>query len=227
MFKKTLFKNLILVLFAVAASLTLFHDHALALKESQIPNLGRAVEMVVQYRESGDWGREIDEAGNRGVALLRAAYDPDEKQAVVFDIDETTLDNYEYLSSNDFAMVQESWKTWLASGKAPAIQGIKKIYDEAVAKGVYVFFITGRGEKARTASDNNLKIAGYLKFEKLIMRDEASLDLTALDYKSRERAKLEKAGYHIILNVGDQYSDIFGGHSLHILKVPNPMYFIK
>jgi acid phosphatase len=47
------------------------------------------------------------------------------------------------------------------------------------------------------------------------------------DYKTKERIKVEAEGYTIIAGVGDQMSDIDGGHSGCTFKVPNPFYFIR
>lgn len=197
-----------------------------ASKSGQLPiNLDTVKQQIIEYRDSGNWSRDLDEAGNKGVAFLRAAYNQNDTQAVVFDIDETTLDNYQNLKADKFAVVKESSNAWIVDAKAPAIKEIKKIYDEAVSKGIYVFFITGRAESLRTATINNLNITGYTKFEKLIMHE--TTDETALVYKTAARAALEKEGYRIILNVGDQDSDILGGYSLYTLKLPNPMYILN
>ncbi len=191
----------------------------------QLPvNLDTVKQQIIEYRDSGNWGRELDAAEDKGVALLRAAYNQNDTQAVVFDIDETTLDNYENLKADKFAVVNESSTAWIISGKAPAIRGSKKIYDEAVSKGIYVFFITGRAESLRTATENNLNLAGYTKYEKMIMHDKTGE--TALVYKTAARAVVERSGYRIILSVGDQDSDLLGGYTLNILKLPNPMYIL-
>ena len=191
----------------------------------QLPtNLDTVKQQIIAYRDSGNWGRELDAAGDSGVTMLRAAYNQNDTQAVVFDIDETTLDNYENLKADNFTVVKESSVAWMTSGKAPAIRGTKKIYDEAVSKGIYVFFITGRGESLRAATENNLNTAGYTKYEKMIMHEKTGE--TALVYKTAARAAVERAGYRIVLNVGDQESDLQGGHSLNILKLPNPMYIL-
>ena len=47
------------------------------------------------------------------------------------------------------------------------------------------------------------------------------------DYKTKERINVEAEGYTIIAGVGDQMSDIDGGHSGCTFKVPNPFYFIR
>ena len=55
-------------------------------------------------------------------------------------------------------------------------------------------------------------------------------DLTApsvVPYKSGERRKLVRAGYDIIVNIGDQASDLRGGFADHRVKLPNPMYLIR
>ncbi|HNY11091.1 MAG TPA: HAD family acid phosphatase [Candidatus Wallbacteria bacterium] len=227
MIKNSLFKRLNLILFVIFSSVLLFSGQAAAYRDSQIPNLEKIKQMIINYRNSGDWARELEVAGDRGIEMFYKAYDKNEKQAVVFDIDETTVDNYEYYEKNGFAFVPKVWFEWLDSAKAPAIKGVKRIYDEAVKKGVPVFFVTGRSEKGRASAEKNLMNAGYSKYEKLIMRSPEEKSLTALKYKSQKRENIEKSGYHIILNVGDQYSDLFGGYSENILKLPNPMYFIQ
>ena len=195
-------------------------------KTGQLPiNLDTVKQQIIEYRDSGNWSRDLDETGDKGVALLRTAYNQNDTQAVVFDIDETTLDNYENFKADKFAIVKESSIAWMVDAKAPAIKGTKKIYDEAVSKGIYVFFITGRTENLRAVTVNNLNIAGYTKFEKLVMHDTTGE--TALVYKTAARAALENQGYRIILNVGDQDSDILGGYSLYTLKLPNPMYILN
>lgn len=49
----------------------------------------------------------------------------------------------------------------------------------------------------------------------------------SIDFKPATRAEVESSGYHIILNVGDQYSDLVGGYSLYTLKLPNPVYIVN
>ena len=44
---------------------------------------------------------------------------------------------------------------------------------------------------------------------------------------SGERARIEEElGFTILVNVGDQDSDLAGGHARKAFKLPNPMYFI-
>ena len=49
---------------------------------------------------------------------------------------------------------------------------------------------------------------------------------TTVEYKSLTRKHIESLGYRIVANVGDQFSDLQGGHEQRAFKLPNPMYFI-
>lgn len=50
---------------------------------------------------------------------------------------------------------------------------------------------------------------------------------TAVEYKSKERKKLEEVGYRILGNMGDQWSDLMGTNvGKRTFKVPDPMYYI-
>ena len=46
-------------------------------------------------------------------------------------------------------------------------------------------------------------------------------------WKARTRRAIERRGYRIVVNVGDQRSDLDGGHALRRFKLPNPMYVIE
>ena len=49
---------------------------------------------------------------------------------------------------------------------------------------------------------------------------------SAADFKAPHRAAIEKQGYKIILNIGDQPSDLAGGYSEKTVLLPNPYYRI-
>ena len=50
---------------------------------------------------------------------------------------------------------------------------------------------------------------------------------SAADFKAPEREWIEgKLGYTIVVNVGDQWSDLAGGYSEGGFKLPNPFYHI-
>jgi hypothetical protein len=74
----------------------------------------------------------------------------------------------------------------------------------------------------------NLEAAGFAGIERdhLYMRDQAS-EGSASIHKIPARAAIEKMGFNIIANIGDQNSDLVGGYAEMTFKVPNPFYFIE
>jgi HAD superfamily, subfamily IIIB (Acid phosphatase) len=53
-------------------------------------------------------------------------------------------------------------------------------------------------------------------------RDSSSVT----EYKRHARIDIERKGYAIIANVGDQQSDLAFEHAERIFKIPNPFYYI-
>jgi len=71
----------------------------------------------------------------------------------------------------------------------------------------------------------NLEREGYGGWAGLTLKPAGST-LTTVAYKSGARAAIEQQGYRIVANIGDQYSDLAGGHADRAFKVPNPFYFL-
>ena len=89
-----------------------------------------------------------------------------------------------------------------------------------------MIFITGRHDHQRDATLINLEHAGFDGWTELRTRPDSDEFPTVQAFKTVERIKVEAEGYTIIVNVGDQMSDIDGEHARCIFKVPNPFYFI-
>jgi HAD superfamily, subfamily IIIB (Acid phosphatase) len=144
------------------------------------------------------------------------------KPAIVLDIDETSLSNYSGLVATNFAGAGTAGPA--ASGTGTALEPTLALYKAARARGVAVFFITGRPQEIAQVTADNLKRAGYdqgwdgLQFK--------PADQATAAYKAGARAAIERDGYTIVLNLGDQESDLDGGHAERAFKLPNPFYFI-
>ncbi len=200
----------------------------------QIPNLGRLVSELRQYHECtckcGCYAKDINAQADRAIAFLRrrAAYRlPNERLALVLDIDETTLSNYQEIAKADFAYNAKAFDAWINTAQAPAIPGTLRLYREARRLGVAVFFLTGRPETERAATERNLRAQGFAGWRQLIMRSPAQMSETALAYKSADRARIAAEGYTLVLNVGDQWSDLKGVPAAEVsIKYPDPFYFI-
>jgi acid phosphatase len=115
---------------------------------------------------------------------------------------------------------------WENSAQDAAIAPTLALFNAAKAKGVSVFFITGRSETIRAATETNLRNAGYDGWSALVMRPAGTSTPSAADYKAPERGKIAAQGFTIIANVGDQPSDLAGGYAERIFLVPNPFYRI-
>lgn len=72
----------------------------------------------------------------------------------------------------------------------------------------------------------NLNSAGFKGFAHLYLRPMDSKGAVG-DYKAATRAQIEKDGYRILVNVGDQASALIGGHAEQSFQMPNPFYFIQ
>jgi predicted secreted acid phosphatase len=193
----------------VKAKLIKYHD--CAKPECYVPQIERQSDRAIeQLKES--------------VAHARAG----EKMALVLDIDETSLSNWEEEKEDDFGYVASAWNAWVARQAAPAIAGTLRLYKEAEKDHVAVFFITGRGEGQLQDTAANLKAVGYSEWDGLAMRPaNHPKGETTVAYKSGERRKVVARGFTIVMNVGDQLSDLEGDPvAEHSVKLPNPFYFI-
>src|SRR4029079_18129927 len=90
---------------------------------------------------------------------------------------------------------------------------------------VAVFFLTGRPERLRAATERNLRAAGY-EWTGVLLRADDLFTKSAAEFKAPERRKLVEQGYTIIVNIGDQMSDLDGGYAERTYKLPNPFYFV-
>ena len=200
----------------------------------RIANLDDLKAQLRQYHECtckcGCYAKDLDRQADRAIAFLRiraANHHPQEKLALVLDIDETTLSNYRQLLKADFGYDKNAFTAWVESAQAPAIPGTLRLYQEAKRLGVSVFFLTGRAEDQRAATEQNLRSRGFQDWQRLIMRLPAQASATALEYKSAARAAIAAQGYRIVLNVGDQWSDLRGKPKAEFsVKYPDPFYFL-
>ncbi len=145
------------------------------------------------------------------------------KPAIVLDIDETSLSNYADLSAHNFDTSALALSA--VGGHGTAIQPTLGLYRSALAQRVAVFFVTGRPSAIDSITKSNLRDAGYDQRWTAIYEKPPSSGTER--FKSSTRAAIEGRGYDIIANVGDQQSDLDGGHADRDFKLPDPFYFIS
>ena len=188
-------------------------------------NVGRAVHAAMAYHDSGAYAADLERVGKAALACLATSANQGNKSVIVLDVDETSLSNWQEMKRLNLGFNLEEWSAWASSGKAPAIAPTLDLAREADRLGVGVVFLTGRRESLRNATEHNLRAAGYPRWVRLIMRPNNNHSPANL-YKTKARANLEEEGYDILLNMGDQESDLVGGHARAVFKLPNPFYWI-
>ena len=138
--------------------------------------------------------------------------------AVVFDVDDTLLSTHPTKRAASF-------QSGMPTDFYPPIRQVCDLYRSLKQKGLRILIITGRHEEHRSITEANLKWAGVDGWDTLIMRSLHEKGVAADRYKSWHRSRLS-AKYRIVLNIGDQYSDLIGSYGGYNVKLPNRMYTI-
>ncbi len=192
-------------------------------------NLAVAKAAVIQYHDSGEYEQDIQtviqQAADKLDSILKQHGDP-AKDAIILDIDETSLSNYASMLRLGFGGTLQEIIRDEDKGKDPAIKPTLAFYRYAKAHHIAVFFLTGRQESERAVTVRNLKQAGYKNWDGLILRPVKYKKASATDYKTVMRKQLTDKGYDIIINIGDQESDLRGAYADNTYKLPNPFYLI-
>ena len=159
------------------------------------------------------------------------------KPAVVFDIDDTLLNTYDYTLAEQFGYTSASNAIWVNAAAFPAVFYMPQLVRFAQSHGYSVFYITGRPESQTAATIKDLTSAGYAAPQAghLFLKPAtppsylhcaAAPACTTIEYKSGTRKHITSEGYSIVADFGDQYSDLLGGDAGHAVKIPNPMYYL-
>jgi predicted secreted acid phosphatase len=203
----------------------------------QPANIGDLKLAAIHYYDSGAYLTDLQLAAVPAIAWINEQAPRLPRPAVVFDIDETALSNWEVIRANDFGRVIDGpctelpkgpcgWRAWDLRAQSTVIQPTMDIYTAARNRGAATFFITSRDETQRAATQRNLQSVGYTDYTQLIMQRPGTHYVSAADFKAPKRAEIAQQGYTIIANVGDQPSDLDGGFSERTYLLPNPFYRI-
>ncbi len=201
-----------------------------------LANLGELKRELIAYHDTGAYERAVAAVASEAQAYVEARASLVTRPALVLDIDETSLSNWAALRANDFGYFTDGpcealprgpcgWHAWENSARGDVIAPVLGLYQAARARGVTVFFVTGRRENQRAGTEQNLRNAGYTEWGSVTLRPEGPSRPT-VEYKSGARARIEAEGYTIIANVGDQPTDLAGGHAERTFLIPNPYYSV-
>ncbi|GFQ01030.1 acid phosphatase 1 [Phtheirospermum japonicum] len=183
---------------------------------------------VQEYMTGKGYGIDLQRVSNEAAIYAKSVnLSGDGKDAWVFDVDETLISNLPYYHHHGYGLeIFDSTKfdEWVETGMAPAIEPSLKLYEEVLNLGFKVILLTGRSERHRSITVENLSRAGFREWEKLILRSSEDHAKTALQYKSDKRDELVGEGYRIMGNSGDQWSDLLGSSvSERSFKLSNPI----
>jgi predicted secreted acid phosphatase len=203
---------------------------------SDLPNLGILREKLLRYQASGEYELQLAATATEAARYLASRPADGGRGAIVLDLDETSLSNWTYLEANQLARLHYGpcdlpqgpcgWTAWADMAAASAIEPTLEVYRLAQNRGLAVFFITGRPESERAATERNLRAVGYEGWANLYMEPDGAAFPSAADFKAPRRHEIEEQGYEIVLNMGDQDSDLEGGYARRTFKLPNPFYWI-
>lgn len=197
---------------------------------NQIVNLRTAKDIVKEYYESGKFDEELSSViKDAKIQFSEIDFNDSSKgvKVVIFDIDETALNNYGLAKQMDFGYVYELNKKWNEELKAPAIPQVQELYNYLLDRGARIIFLTGRNYNEYDVTYKNLVNTGYIKFDTLITQREDEQNLKSVEFKSKKRTELTQQGYEIVGTVGDQWTDLNGPYSGIKIKIPNYLYEIK
>ncbi|OIJ65864.1 HAD family acid phosphatase [Streptomyces mangrovisoli] len=154
----------------------------------------------------GTWQQDCQSVMDQALPYLKdriAAAEPGEKQAIVFDVDNTTLET-------DFGF----------SYPQPANKPVLNVAEYAQEHGVALFFVTARPGIIAWPTEYNLEHDGY-DVSGLYVRGLLDLFKDVAAYKTAQRVDIENKGYTIIANIGNSATDLSGGHAEKTFKLPD------
>jgi predicted secreted acid phosphatase len=170
--------------------------------------------------------------------------------AVVFDVDATLLADFDFEEATHYNYDGAVSAQWVADHKYPAVPGMQDLVRTLDARGYEIYGVTGRPSDQENDTIANLTEQGFVTSGGgpifngdnmyttgySIGSQPAYVDCAAdgndascstVEKKAFTRKQIEDStGANVVLNVGDQWSDLMGGYADDTVKLPNPTYFL-
>jgi len=192
-------------------------------------NLSILKNELIQYHDSGEYMKDVKTIFQQAQSYItqQAKQSKSRKIALILDIDETCLSNYDDLIARDFMNdYQRIHRDTLKADATPILPSLR-LFNTAKKQHIHVFFISGRYEFERKVTIKNLHHAGFNGWDGLLLQSNNQYGKkgTIENFKIAARKEITKKGYTIIANIGDQPTDLSGGYARKTFKVPNPFYY--
>ena len=206
------------------------------------------------FDPDGAYAHEVEAIAAKASKTLSNNHTKNAGKAILFDVDDTTLNTYSYEIFSNFVYNPATNADFVNAADPrvfPAVPGMVALEKKAEANGYDVYFLTGRPSSQEPATIANLTAAGYdnVTADNVFTKDATAdsepwlascvvpapteLDpnatkfvCTTIQYKSMTRQHIESEGADIVANFGDQFSDLKGGFADSTYKIPNPMYYL-
>jgi len=203
----------------------------------------QSVTAVLWFQRSAEYRALCYQAYNLAELRVKeylAHPEPGKPAAVIFDIDETLLDNSPQEAQNiteKIPFTQERWKAWTDQASAAAIPGSLDFCRFLASNNIQVIYLSNRLTGESTATLMNLRKWNFP------FADSSHLYLKSNTSSKELRRNIIENQYNVIMLVGDNLSDFdqvfenrmvnFGYHAVDSLRsdlgrkfiiLPNPMY---
>lgn len=181
---------------------------------------------LIDYFESGKYLTEISDILTDAQYYLKTKINPNKNLAVIFDIDETCLSNYDILKSMRFPQERqkllEIFHKHIKSQTPQAIAPTLDLYQYCLDNYFSIFFITGRPDIPEyiDITRNHLKQTGFTIYQNIFFNPKDQIHFNKLE----QHEIIIHQGFEIVLNIGDQQRDLVGNHAKKHVKLPNPFY---
>lgn len=196
-------------------------------------NIGKLRTELRNYYDTGAYDKEVVAVVKQAEAYIDARAKTNAKMAtpkklaIVLDIDDTSLSNYQDVVARDFCDNEKLIQAAIKRANTPAIAPILNLYKNARNEKVAIFFVTGRRPDLQKSTEKNLRDAGYTTWNGIFFRPKEDLNPSVVPYKTQVRSNIQGQGYTIIASIGDQDSDLAGGYAEKTFKLPNPYYHLQ
>lgn len=165
--------------------------------------ISQDLDAVLSYTRSPSYQEFFDRVVLRAREYLEAIA-PAARKVVIVDLDDTLLNNHPYYQEQR-GFDPSSWKRWIEGNRnGPYNAPVAELLRYAKSRGFSIMFITGRPPDQAEATLR--QISGFA-WDGLFFKP-SSIKITSSEYKAKVRSLLRSSGYEVVLNLGDQLSDM-------------------
>ncbi len=210
--------------------------------ETSCPAIG--YQSGIKFPESSQYSLDVQQIVNSAISCVNNAFTTSNTSnpIFVFDIDDTLTSGYEGSCQYGFGAYDSTlWNNAENSLAFIRTPNMSQLLNYAFTHNIDIAFVTGRTINKYAITESNL-IAAYPEYQsqiesiftkgntRFVLPSEESWTIDS--YKNYARQSLINQNYHIVLNVGDQYSDLnyiypYSNQPYCSYKMPNFMYYIK